>query len=112
MEGQPQKETVLRLVCGGILWGISSLLTAGLFLTLAGDDQFRKLILFLLAVGLEGAKILSWRMGRGTRILSVSLIILSALGSLGASLETVQSYRQSRHMIIEAETPQEKQVHR
>ena len=52
MEGQPQKENVLRLVCGGILWGISSLLTAGLFLNLAGDDLFRKSVMFFLAVGL------------------------------------------------------------
>ena len=112
MEGQPQKEIVLRLVCGGILWGISCLLTAGLFLALAGDDLFRKLILFLLAVGLEGAKILSWRMGRATKVLSVSLIILSTLGSLGASLETVQSYRQARNLVQRAETPQEQQTSR
>ena len=110
MEGHPQKETVLRLVCGGILWGISSLLTASLFLTLAGNDPLRQAILLLLAVGLEGAKILSWRMGTKERVLSVSLIVLSGLGSLGAALQTVQTYRQSHSLVQHQQSPMEARV--
>ena len=93
-------EDVARFAIGGVLWMVSGLLTVDLFLAFALGNPLRQLVLFVLAAALEGAKILSWRMGRGYRLLAGVLIILSGLGSFGASLETVQSYRAARTAAI------------
>jgi hypothetical protein len=96
MDDHPDKEAVFRTACGSVLWAISGLLTAGLFLGLAEGDLGKQFVLLVLAVGLEGAKILTWRMGKGYRVLAGSLIVLSALGSFGAALETVDQYRNTQ----------------
>jgi hypothetical protein len=88
-------EPRLRVGVGIILWGISGILTAGLFLDLAGDDLPRRIIMISLALGLEGAKVLTWRMGKGYRILAISLIVLSMLASFDAAIQTVVTARNS-----------------
>lgn len=84
-------ENLVRIIVGGILWAISALLTASLFLSLAGNNLVQKAIMVLLAFALEGAKIVTWRMGKGARFLSIILISLSIFASFGAALVTVEN---------------------
>jgi hypothetical protein len=86
-------EPYLRLTTGIILWTVSALLTASLFITIAGSDIFKRIIMLFLAIGLEGAKIISWRMGGKVRIFSICLIVLSLFASFGAALQTVEGSR-------------------
>ena len=95
MASQRISEPKLRVGVGIVLWGISGILTAGLFLDLAGDDVPRRIVMICLALGLEGAKVLTWRMGKGYRILAVSLIVLSMLASFDAAIQTVVTARNS-----------------
>jgi hypothetical protein len=82
-----------------MLWAISTMLTIQLFMSLAGDDGTSKVIMIALAVGLEGAKILTWRMGSGYRTIAISLIILSILASFGAALNVVEKHDASYAVI-------------
>jgi hypothetical protein len=83
-------ECVLRYITGIILWSVSALLTASLFFTIAGTDLIKRITMLVLAIGLEGAKIISWRMGGKVRLFSICLIILSLFASFGAALQTVE----------------------
>jgi hypothetical protein len=61
-----------------------------------GDGTiFSKCLLGVVAIALEGAKILSWRKGGGYRLYAVVLIILSSIASLGASLQVVEKSKGS-----------------
>ena len=99
-------EPHLRLSIGLLLWSISTVLTIRLFLSLAGDDGTSKIIMIALAVGLEGAKILTWRMGTGYRIVAISLIILSILASFGAALNVAEKNDAAYTAISDAEAIQ------
>lgn len=88
-------ESLLRLGAGTILWAISGILTGALFINFARSDPVKQSVLLCLAIGLEGAKLLTWRMGGRYRILAIALIALSVFASLGAALETVEATRTS-----------------
>ncbi len=96
MNDRSQPERVLRTAVGALLWAVSGALTTGLYIELAGTNVLASMVLVIMAVALEGAKVLTWRMGKGYRLLSCSLIAMSLLGSLGAALETVETFRASR----------------
>jgi hypothetical protein len=87
-------ESNLRLFFGFLLWAVSATLTFVLLLSL-GDGSISKVLLGVVAVALEGAKILSWRKGGPSRIYAVTLIILSGIASLGASLQVVEKSKGS-----------------
>lgn len=91
----PSGEALIRYICGSFLWMVSAILTIGLFLSFAAGDVGRAVVLVLLAVGLEGAKILTWRSGGVRRVLSWVLICLSILASFGSALQTVRLIDQS-----------------
>lgn len=93
MKSLSSGETALRAVFSIVLWLLSSALTAHLFLVIAGDDLGKRIVLLALAFSLDGTKILTWRMGGKAKVLSVALIVLSVIASLGAALETVEAYR-------------------
>jgi hypothetical protein len=82
-------ESNLRLFFGFLLWAVSATLTFVLLLSL-GDGSVSKVLLGVVAVALEGAKILAWRKGGTYRIYAACLIVLSAIASLGASLQVVE----------------------
>jgi hypothetical protein len=82
-------ESNLRLFFGFLLWAVSATLTFVLLLSL-GDGSMSKVLLGVIAVALEGAKILAWRKGGTYRIYAACLIILSGIASLGSSLEVVE----------------------
>jgi len=69
MDGRIRIEPVLCVAFGAILRGLLSLLTARWFVGLGGGNPVATRGLVLLAVGLEGAKVLRWR--RGWRIQGV-----------------------------------------
>ena len=60
-----------------------------------GRTIFSKVLLGVVAVALEGSKILAWRKGGAYRIYAVALIILSGIASLGASLQVVEKSKGS-----------------
>jgi hypothetical protein len=82
-------ESNLRLFFGFLLWAVSATLTFVLLVSL-GDGSVSKILLGVVAVALEGAKILAWRKGGIYRIYAACLIILSGIASLGASLQVVE----------------------
>ena len=55
-------EIYLRLATGIFLWIISTSLTIGLFPALASDYMIRQVVMIGTAIGLESAKLLSFRM--------------------------------------------------
>lgn len=83
-------ESHVRLFVGFLLWGVSATLTFVLLASLGDGTIFSKALLGIVAIALEGAKILTWRKGSAYRIYAVALIILSGIASLGASLEVVE----------------------
>jgi hypothetical protein len=87
-------ESNLRLFFGFLLWAVSATLTFVLLLSL-GDGSVSKILLGVVAVALEGSKILTWREGGPSRIYAVALIILSGIASLGASLQVVEKSKGS-----------------
>ena len=89
-------EEKLRLITAGVLWTISASLSIGLFLALAGEQILRKIIMILLALALESAKVLTFRLGKSYRIISLTLISLSVLASFGAGLLTIEENSQLR----------------
>jgi len=82
-------ESYLRRFFGFLLWAVSATLTFVLLISL-GDGSVSKVLLGVVAVALEGAKILAWRKGGIYRIYAACLIILSGIASLGASLQVVE----------------------
>jgi hypothetical protein len=84
-------EKRLSMSFGILLAFISMILTVSLFMSLAGDDLIRQIVMITLAVGLEGAKLLTFRMGKGFRIISVCLIIISVVASFGSALLVIES---------------------
>jgi len=88
-------ESFLRLLIGFLLWGVSATLTLVLLISMGDGTIFSKFLLGIVAIALEGAKILSWRKGGGARIYAVALIILSGIASLGASLQVVEKSKLS-----------------
>lgn len=83
-------EIQIRFGFGIFLAVISTVLTVSLFFSLAGSNLLRQIIMVFLAVGLEGAKILTFRMGKGYRIISTCLIAISILASFGSALIVVE----------------------
>ena len=71
------------------------MLTLSLLLSLGEDSKGQKVLLGVVAIALEGAKILSWRAGGKSRLLAIVLIFLSAIASLGASLQAVENAKDS-----------------
>ena len=88
-------ESSLRLFCGFLLWAVSATLTFVLLLSLGDGSIVSKLLLGIVAVGLEGSKILAWRKGGLSRVYAVALIILSGIASLGSSLQVVEKSKDS-----------------
>lgn len=92
-------ESILRLSFGLLLWAVSATLTLILLVSLGDGTTFYNIFLGLVAIALEGAKILSWRKGGAYRVYAALLIVLSGIASLGASLQVVQ---RSKGMLLEA----------
>ena len=88
-------ESSLRLFFGFLLWGVSATLTLVLLVSMGDGTIFSKVLLGIVAVALEGSKILAWRKGGPYRIYAVALIILSGIASLGASLQVVEKSKGS-----------------
>lgn len=83
-------ENRFRWVVGSLLWALSTVLSVVLFLSFSAGEVPRMVILGLLALGFEGAKILTWRQGGSARLLAWVLIGLSVLASFGSALQTVR----------------------
>jgi hypothetical protein len=83
-------ESSLRLLIGFLLWGVSATLTLVLLISIGDGALFSRFLLGIVAIALEGAKILSWRKGGVYRTYATALIILSGIASLGASLQVVE----------------------
>lgn len=83
-------ETGFRWAVGGLLWGLSAALSVVLFLSFSAGEVSRMILLGLLALGFEGAKILTWRQGGSARLLAWLLVGLSVLASFGSALQTVR----------------------
>jgi hypothetical protein len=88
-------ESNLRLFFGFLLWAVSATLTCVLLLSLGDGSTLSKILLGIVAVALEGSKILAWRKGGPSRVYAVGLIILSGIASLGSSLEVVEKSKDS-----------------
>jgi hypothetical protein len=88
-------EAFLRYSVGLVLWASSALLTIFLFISIAGDNVERQIFMVILAIALEGTKILSWRMGHSARVLACFLLALSCFASFGAALQTVEAAQSS-----------------
>jgi hypothetical protein len=88
-------ESSIRLFIGFLLWGVSATLTLVLLISMGDGTIFSKALLGVVAVALEGAKILAWRKGGAYRIYAIALIILSGIASLGASLQVVEKSKGS-----------------
>jgi len=58
-------------------------------------------LLGIVAIALEGAKILTWRKGGAHRVYAVALIILSGIASLGTSLQVVEKTKGALDMILQ-----------
>lgn len=89
------RESSIRLFFGLLLWGVSATLTLVLLISLGDGTVFSKVLLGIVAIALEGAKILSWRKGGAYRVYAVALIVLSGIASLGASLQVVEKSSQT-----------------
>jgi hypothetical protein len=83
-------ESRLRLFTGFLLWAVSASLTVLLLISLGENSLLEKALLGIVAIALEGTKILSWRAGGRARVLAIALICLSGVASLGASLQVVE----------------------
>jgi len=88
-------ESNLRLFFGFLLWAVSATLTCVLLLSLGDSSIVSKVLLGVVAVALEGSKILAWRKGGPSRVYAVALIILSGIASLGTSLQVVEKSKDS-----------------
>lgn len=86
-------EQETRVIVGLVLWTVSGLLTVSLFLTIAGSDLFRIIISVAWAIGLEGAKILTWRRGGWWRLLAGLLVSVTVFSAFGMALTSVERVR-------------------
>lgn len=104
------RELRLKTILGGLLWTLSAILTAHLFLSFSLGNLWRMAVLVLMALGLEGSKILTWKMGGSARILSWVLIGLSILASFGSALQTVKALDQvvDGHLTIQESVADQK----
>lgn len=89
-------ETIAQQGFGALLWFLSAALSASLFLSFSLGDPVRRVVLVLLALALEGAKVLCWRLGGFARPLAVLLILLSIFASVGSSLQTLALLEEHR----------------
>ena len=92
-------ESSIRLFFGFLLWGVSATLTFVLLVSLGDDTIFSKALLGIVAIALEGSKILAWRKGSTSRIYALALIVLSGIASLGTSLQVVEKSNTSLRSI-------------
>ena len=76
-------ESNFRLFFGFLLWAVSATLTLVLLISMGDGTNFSKCLLGIVAVALEGSKILIWRKGGAYRIYAIALIILSGIAILG-----------------------------
>ncbi len=83
-------EARLRLLFGFLLWAVSATLTLVLLLSMGDGSTFAKMLLGIVAVALEGTKVLAWRAGGPYRVYAIGLIVLSRIASLGSSLQVVE----------------------
>jgi len=83
-------ESSIRLFFGFLLWAVSATLTFVLLFSLGDGTISIKVLLGIVAVALEGSKILTWRKGGASRVYALALIVLSGIASLGTSLEVVE----------------------
>ena len=83
-------ESSIRLFFGFLLWGVSATLTFVLLVSLGDGTISSKALLGIVAVALEGSKILTWRKGGASRVYALALIILSGIATLGTSLQVVE----------------------
>jgi hypothetical protein len=96
-------EINLRLYTGIFLAFISMILTVSLFLSLAGNNLIRQIIMVSLALGLEASKILTFRMRKGYRAISICLIVVSVIASFGSALLVVDNNKANINRIVQAE---------
>lgn len=83
-------ERLLRKLTGSLLWAVSAILSIVLFFSFSDKNWIRTGVLILMAIGLEGAKILTWKHGGRHRVLACILLGLSVLASFGSALQTVR----------------------
>jgi hypothetical protein len=83
-------ESSIRLFFGFLLWGVSATLTFVLLVSLGDGTLSSKALLGIVAVALEGSKILTWRKGGVSRVYALALIVLSGIASLGTCLQVVE----------------------
>ena len=93
-------ESILRLSFGFLLWAVSATLTLVLLLSMGDGSILAKILLGVVAIALEGSKILSWRMGGAYRAYAIALIVLSGIASLGSSLQVVELSKGSLSVIV------------
>jgi len=79
----------IGLIIGSCLAGLSALLTLNLFLALAHGNPLYQVIMGLLAVFLEAAKILLFRRRGLVKVIGVILVGISLLASFGSALLVV-----------------------
>lgn len=91
------REVLVRFAVGLVLWACSAYFTVSLFLAMAGQNRVSEVFMTILALELEGTKILTWRMGGRARYLAWALLSLSIVASLGAALRTVKEAESSFH---------------
>jgi hypothetical protein len=92
-------ESSIRLFFGFLLWGVSATLSFVLLVSLGDGTIFSKALLGIVAIALEGSKILAWRKGGTSRIYALALIVLSSIASLGTSLQVVEKSNTSLRSI-------------
>lgn len=97
-------ESILRLSFGLLLWAVSATLTLVLLLSMGEGDIFAKILLGVVAIALEGTKILTWREGGAYRIYAIVLIVLSGVASLGTSLQVVAISKDSFAALVKADS--------
>jgi len=83
-------ESSARLFFGSLLWAVSATLTFVLLVSLGDGTISSKALLGIVAVALEGSKILTWRKGGASRVYALVLIFISGIASLGTSLQVVE----------------------
>jgi hypothetical protein len=88
-------ESNFRLFFGFLLWAVSATLTLVLLISMGDGTISSKVLLGVVAIALEGSKILAWRKSGTYRIYAVALIILSGIASLGTSLQVVEKSKGS-----------------
>jgi hypothetical protein len=88
-------ESNLRLFFGFLLWAVSATLTFVLLISLGDGSTLSKVLLGVVAISLEGSKILAWRKSGPSRIYAFALIFLSGIASLGTSLQVIEKAKGS-----------------